>query len=242
MNEQKIEEIYNMIVEYYNKFLKVQNVKLPNLKIKGKYTKDALTLIYLAQDYPNTKTISKSELTRFIQQYYPDVNDVQQARHLGAQKGWYIGSGTRNDNISTLNPGDYKLISLEVAYPGFTGQKRIENVTGDFWEDLKRAYNYRCATCGSKEGEPNYNWPETITKLQKGHMDPNKPLEEGNIIPQCEKCNRADRNYWVYDSKGRVVKIANAKVIDNCSLDIQKQIYERLAKKFKTKNKKSDQD
>ena len=40
-------------------------------------------------------------------------------------------------------------------------------------------------------------------------MDPSKPLEPGNIIPQCEKCNRADRNYWIYDEKGRVVGIAN---------------------------------
>ena len=60
------------------------------LKKKGKYTKDALTLVYLAQGYPDTKVISKKELTEFIQKFYPDVLDVQQARHLGAQKGWFI--------------------------------------------------------------------------------------------------------------------------------------------------------
>ena len=61
---------------------------------------------------------------------------------------------------------------------------------------------------------------------------PKGALEEGNIIPQCEKCNRADRNYWIYNEKGRVVKIANPKVIDNCSIKIQKEIYARLYKKF----------
>ena len=233
MDKKLIEETYSLILKYYNQYLKKENVKMPNLKSGDKYTKDALTLVYLAQNYPNTNVVTKSELTRFIQQYYPDVNDVQQARHLGAQKGWYIISGTRNDNITNINPGEYKLMTLETSYPGFTGQKRVENISGYYWEDLKIAYDYRCATCGSKEGEPNYNWPETITKLQKGHMDPNKPLEEGNIIPQCEKCNRADRNYWIYDAKGRVIKIANAKVIDNCSIEIQKQIYARLYKKFK---------
>jgi len=62
-------------------------------------------------------------------------------------------------------------------------------------------------------------------------------LEEGNIIPQCEKCNRADRNYWIYDKKGRVVAIANEKVIDKCSKEIQLKIYERLKKKFEKTNK-----
>ena len=109
-------------------------------------------------------------------------------------------------------------------------------LSGDYWEDLKRAYGYRCATCGSKEGEPNFNWPETLTKLQKGHMNPNKPLIEGNIIPQCEKCNRADRNYWEYDAKGRVIKVANPKVIDSCSNEIQWAIYKRLYKKFNGQN------
>lgn len=236
MTDAEIVKQYDLIFNYFNKFLKDCNVKLPNLKINEKFTKDALTLVYLSQGYPNTKIVSKSELTRFIQNYYPDVNDVQQARHLGAQKGWYIISGTRNDNFSDIMPGQYKLITLESSYPGFTGQKRMEKISGDYWENLKASYDYRCATCGSKEGEPNYNWPETITKLQKGHMNPNLPLEEGNIIPQCEKCNRADRNYWIYDTKGRVVKIANAKVVDNCSDDIKIEIYKRLYKLFKGNN------
>ena len=236
MTEDKIVSQYELIKSYYDKYLKTKNVKLPNLMIGNKYTKDALTLVFLSQNYPNTKAITKSSLTRFIQRFYPDVNDVQQARHLGAQKGWYIVSGTRNDDISDIKPGEYKLVSLEEAYPGFTGEKRIEMLSGDYWEDLKRAYGYRCATCGSKEGEPNFNWPETLTKLQKGHMNPNKPLIEGNIIPQCEKCNRADKNYWEYDSKGRVIKIANPKVIDSCSNEIQWAIYKRLYKKFNGQN------
>lgn len=232
MNDNKIKSQYKIIEEYYIKYLKLQNVKLPNLKSGNKYTKDALTLIYLSQGYPNTKTVTKSELTRFIQKFYPDVNDVQQARHLAAQKGWFIASGTRNDNIINIKPGEYKLISLEKPYPGFNGQKRIESFTGDYWENLKKSYDFRCATCGSKEGQPNYNWPETITKLQKGHMDPNRPLEEGNIIPQCQKCNQADRNCWIYDSKGRVIKIANPKIIDRCSIEMQRTIYKRLYNKF----------
>jgi len=82
-----------MICEYYEKYLKQYGVKLPKLTdTQGNYTKDALVLVYLAQDYPKIKKASKGDLTQFIRQYYPDVVDVQQARHLGAQIG-----GTQNE-------------------------------------------------------------------------------------------------------------------------------------------------
>ena len=230
MTDKEIQAIYDSIKRYHEKYLAFHGVILPKLQNgKKEYTKDALTLVLLAQNYPNTRVVSKNELTNFIKEFYPDVLDVQQARHLGAQKGWYILSGTRNDNASiNLNAGDYKLKTLEEPYPGFTAARREEPVDGDYWESLKREYEYRCACCGSKEGEPHRYWKNTTTKLQKGHMDPSKPLEPGNIIPQCEKCNRPDRNYWVYDAKGRVIRIANAKIVDQCSKKLQQEIYDRL--------------
>ncbi len=39
-------------------------------------------------------------------------------------------------------------------------------------------------------------------------MNPALKLEEGNIIPQCQICNRADKNRWIYDKTGRVIEIA----------------------------------
>lgn len=195
MNDELINETYKYISEMHSRYLKNHGVILPNLKKGNQYTKDALALVYLAQGYPNTKIVSKKELTEFIQEYYPDVLDVQQARHLGAQKGWYILSGTRKDTASeAIKPGEYKLASLEKCYPGFSAERRFETVGEDYWEDLKKKYDYRCACCGSREGEPHRYWKSTITTLQKGHKDPHKPLEPGNIIPQCEKCNRPDRN------------------------------------------------
>ena len=233
MKNEEIVAIYNNVQEYHNKFLKKKGVVLPKLKRGDDFTKDALVLVFLARNYPNTSVVTKNELTQFIRQYYKDTNDVQQARHLAAQKGWYIISGTRGDNNSLeLNSGEYKLISLEESYPDFTKERREYKEDGDYFESLKKQYGYCCATCGSEEGKPHKHWKNTITVLQRGHMNPLKPLEEGNIIPQCDKCNRADRNYWVYDRKGRVIAIANEKVIDKCSLSIQKKIYERLKTKF----------
>lgn len=235
LSDDKIKEIYERIRMYHDKYLKQYGVKLPKLTDnKGNYTKDALVLVYLAQDYPETKSVSKSELTQFIRIYYPDTADVQQARHLAAQKGWFIASGTRGNRHTKLNYGEYKLLSLEEPYPGFVGQKREEVDVN--WEKIKERYGNRCATCGSEEGKPNIHWPYSITQLQKSHKNPKKPLMTGNIIPQCQFCNRAYKNYWIFDDKGRVRKLANPSVILKSPEDVQWEVYKILYEKFKGKN------
>jgi len=230
ISDKKIKRIYKTICDYYNKHLQQHGVKLPRLTGTKGYTKDALILTYLSQGYPKTRAISKGELTQFIRQYYPDTNDVQQARHLGAQKGWFIASGGRDNKDVVLQRGEYQLVSLEKPYPGFHGH-RVERTVD--WERLKANYGHRCVTCGSREGEPNIHWPNTITKLQQSHMDPNKPLVAGNIIPQCQKCNRADRNNWVYDERGRVIKLANPNIIKRSDREIRWKVYRILYEEFK---------
>ena len=230
LNKQEIKKAYELLSNYYEKFLKDYGVQLPKLKnAKGKYTKDALALIFLSQNYPKTKKVTKTELTQFIRQYYPDVNDVQQARHLGAQKGWYILAAGRDNVVAKVKQGEYFLYSLEEPYPQHHGH-RISD-TKD-WEQIKKEYNYRCATCGSKENKPNLHWPVTITKLQKSHMNPLKPLKMGNIIPQCQKCNRGDKNRWVYDERGRVIKLAKPGIIRGCDEKIKWSVYRILYNEF----------
>lgn len=193
-------------------------------------------MVYLAHGYPKTRKVSKRELTQFVRVFYPDVNDVQQARHLGAQGGWWIAAGGRDNMVLELKRGFYKLHTLEKPYPGFKKERRI--ATPKNWERIKAKYNYRCATCGSKEREPHFHWPGTKTKLQKAHKDPRKPLKAGNIIPQCQKCNRADRNRWVYDDKGRVIKLADPLFVKNFDKDVREKIYKILYKEFKGKKPK----
>lgn len=233
VSDSKLMECYSELKEYYEKYLKEYGVKFPNLKIGDTYTKDALVLIYLYLNFQ--KPVSKEDLTNFLGQYGERPNDVQQARHLGQQKGWYIISGQRHDQECeeyNVKPGEYALISVEKYYPKFTNLKRISNLTGDEWEELKKEYNYRCATCGSVEGEPNLHYPNITTQLQKGHKDPNKPLELGNIIPQCDSCNRQDRNNFVYNDKGRVIKIANPHFVFRSDKNVQKAIYDLLKKDY----------
>ncbi|MDY6787420.1 MAG: hypothetical protein SVK54_04775 [candidate division WOR-3 bacterium] len=114
MNDNKILEIYKKLEDYYRKYLKKYNVKLSKLKTKNNYTKNALCLIYLARDYPNTHIVSKKELTEFIREFYPNTNDVQQGRHLAAQQGWFIESGQRGDIDTKLKSGEYRLITLKM--------------------------------------------------------------------------------------------------------------------------------
>ena len=233
LSDDEIQGTYDLLKEYHEKYLEKHGVKLPTLKQRDRYTKSALVLVYLAIGYPETKVIHKVELTEFIRLYYPQTPDVQDARHLAAQKGWFIASGGRDNRDVALERGEYKLITLKKPYPNFHGH-RIEQ-TAD-WEELKKRYRYKCATCGSIEGKPNIHWPNTITRLQKGHMDPNKELVSGNIIPQCEKCNRADRNYWVYDERGRVIKLANPIVIKKSDERVRWTVYKLLYQEFEGRN------
>ncbi len=233
LSDDEIKNTYEMIRSYYDNYLKPYGVKLPKLTGSAGYIKDALTLVYLAQGYPHTRNVSKSELTEFIRGFYPGVNDVQQARHLGEQKGWFIAAGGRDNRDVTLSRGEYQLVTLEKPYPAFHGHK-VE-ATAD-WESLKAEYGYRCVTCGSEEGNPNIHYPNTITKLQKSHKDPHKPLALGNIIPQCQKCNRADRNNWVYNETGRIIKLANPIVIKRSDKEIRWKVYRLLYEEFKGRN------
>lgn len=231
MTKKEIEKTYKLIKAYHEKYLKTHGVHLPNLKRGDTYTKDALVLVYLAKDYPKTTKVTKAELTKFLKRYGGSI-DVQQARHLAAQEGWYVLSGKRGDADSELKTGEYRLKTLEEPYPGFNAEKRKSTLTENEWEELKKNYGYRCACCGSKEGEKHLLWTNTITELQKGHMDPSKPLKKGNVIPQCSKCNQPDLNNWVYDKKGRVIKIANPNVVKNSSEQVQREIYEILKKRY----------
>lgn len=218
LSDEEIERLYNEVIKpKWEQHLKDKGVVLPNLRKRdGRFTKDALVLVYLAQGYPKTRWVTKAELTEFVRKFYPETPDVQAGRHLGMQSGFFIVS-TRRGNATEEVPGElkglgaYKLVSLEEPHPSWRPKHR--QVAALVFEEIKRRYGYRCATCGSKEGEENWRYQGVITKLQMGHMNPHKPLTPGNVIPQCDQCNRADRGKWVYDDRGRVIGVAEARVV-----------------------------
>ena len=143
---------------------------MPKLYSNGNYTLNSLVLIYL---YTNIgKIVSKQELTDYLRTMGFYINDVQQARHLAQQAGWYILSGTRGDyecKCLGIKSGEYMLKTIKKPYPSYKKLKRTSSLTADSWKELKKIYGNRCATCGSKEGKPNYLYPASITTLQQGH-------------------------------------------------------------------------
>ncbi len=226
---EQIEQYYKEISYSWDKYLKQYGVKLPGLKLKNEYSKNSLVLIYLYSKIG--QKVSKQELTEFLKSMGCDSNDVQQARHLAQQSGWYILSGTRKDyecQKYNINAGEYLLKNINEPYPSFKILKRTETLNANTWEELKNIYNNRCATCGSKEGESNFLYPASITQLQQGHKDPSKPLTIDNTIPQCPFCNRASRNYFVFDNKGRVEKIYDPHFILRSDKEIQEMMLKLL--------------
>lgn len=229
ISDAELTKFYNEIKMNWEKYLKKSSVRMPNLSSGGKYTINSLVLIYLYSKLG--KIVSKQELTEFLKSMGIESNDVQQARHLAQQSGWYILSGTRGDiecKEYGIAPGEYLLKTIKEAYPSYKQLKRTESLNAASWEELKLMYNYRCATCGSKEGEKNFLYPASNTILQQGHKDPSKSLTIDNTIPQCPFCNRASRNYFVFDNKGRVEKINNPQFVLKSTKEIRKEMLKLL--------------
>lgn len=53
-------------------------------------------------------------------------------------------------------------------------------------------------------------------------------LSIDNTIPQCDFCNRASRDYFVFDNKGRVEKINDPKFVLRSSKEIQEKMLKLL--------------
>lgn len=127
--------------------------------------------------------------------------DSQHLRHIRREKGIRIAKHGRNE---------YHLEDLRLGKAFSNRHKGVEAAT---FAEIKAAYGYRCATCGAKEGElhhlPQYRESKEPVILHQGHMNPHEPLEAGNIIPQCQFCNRAYRNWVVFDRNGRVVGVSD---------------------------------
>ena len=209
LSKKEIPKIYERVQSQHEAHLEKLGVKLPKLyktKDEKEFNIDAIVLCALAK-YQG-RGVSKSTLTKIVRVFYPETNDVQQARHLGRQQGWNIASARRGDSRVTLAAGEYCLVNLIEPYPEFNGINGPRSARGgDNFEELKSKFDSRCATCGSLEGDANFLNSAIKTKLQPGHMDPNFPLSIENMIPQCAECNRAYIDKFIFDGNGRVSDI-----------------------------------
>ena len=196
-------------------------------------TSGTLQLVFLSKHL--CCLVHKDLISRFVMTYIPDAGLDQQVRHLGSQKYWYIlNRGARIPNSDEKVPSGYHyLFTLNSPNPKAIEErlKRAGRLAAHSFEELKMVFDYRCASCGLKEGTtiPRSN---QVVVLQQGHMDPSKPLTLDNTIPQCQFCNQPAKNNFIYDENGRVKAVYNPSFILESPLNVQKSIYELLREKL----------
>ncbi|UEC01941.1 HNH endonuclease signature motif containing protein [Burkholderia vietnamiensis] len=224
--EADVQHYYGLLVVEHQKHLATHGVKLPPLldERTEKYNNRALQLVYLRIHL--RELVSREDITEFVRLFNPDVSGDQQPRHL-AYDGWDVRLAGKAKETFDGNPvpnGFNVLASTEAPKPTFlkTNLKRLGKVKASDWVSLQAAYDHKCATCG----EPNEG------KLEKGHMHPGKPLEMGNIIPMCGKCNNWAGNRLVFDENGRVIALATPDLVSASDDQVQHEIYRMLDARF----------
>jgi len=229
----EVEKVYDLISDLHNKNLKQKGIKLPSLTdSKGNLRHGALQIVYLFCNMK--KVVHKDEVQKWVREnFISNVGDTQ-IRHLGSQQGFnfYKGGEKLPNGVIVGNgkrDGTGVLWDLENVAPHWKNHRRNVVVNGS-WEEIKKAYDYCCVTCGSKEGSPNFKNKSAITKLQKGHMNAEKgsDMSTGNLIPQCLECNQSYRDKVNFDAMGIVVSLASTELVRKSSKEIRRKILEEL--------------
>jgi hypothetical protein len=151
---------------------------------------------------------TKAELLAFLRRMRCATVDPQ-PRHLGMQCGLnFLVQGCYHPHARrALRRGEYCLLDLVNAHPSAATMHRAGG-TGtsalDF-DELKRVYDARCACCGSRQGERHLKNAHLVTRLDRGHCDPRKPLTHANCVPMCTMCNMVYKDRAVINKRGFVV-------------------------------------
>ncbi len=225
MTQAEIDETYGTLAAEHNEYLAKYGVKMP-----PKNTTKALWLIYLRK-YKGMM-VHKDTISTFVSSVLPNAGKDQQVRHLAAD-GWNVlNRGDEIPDTEEVVPAGYHLLltthSPKPTYL-FKEYKRAGRISAKNFEQLKAVYDNRCATCGSKQGSPNFLEPDKKTTLQQGHMDPFKPLNLENAIPQCQVCNQVYQDDYVFDEKGRTISVASANPILKAHESVKQQILDALS-------------
>ena len=227
LTEEEIKKCGEEIEKNYEIYLKPLGIKQIS---KG--TNKYYQLIYLTHFLGFL--VHKNVITAFVKEHNPSAGDDQQVRHLGTQNGYNVYNKGEEILGERVPSGFHCLLNLTEAKPSWIikNKARSKILNENTFEAVKDKFDYCCATCGAKEGEI-HRYTQKIVKLQQGHMDPNKPLEIGNIIPQCEYCNQnIYKNDFVFTEEGRPKKINNPKYILKSDEEVQKEMYLLLKSKF----------
>lgn len=174
---------------------------------RGGYTVGALMLVFFATRVGRIAT--KDELVAYLRKHRCRTHDPQ-PRHMGMQLGLnFLVAGCWHPKLQrVLRRGEYCLLDLVRTHPsratGINHRARGGLGAGEF-DSLKSAYGNRCACCGSAEGQPHLKNALLVTSLERGHLDPRRPLTCHNCIPICRMCNMVYKDHAVLSRRGFVV-------------------------------------
>ena len=208
MRRDEIERVHDDVKKSIRK-KNLRGVKIPELYAKDekkKYTIGGLMLVFFAARMGQIAT--KEELIQFLRLHRCASNDPQ-PRHMGMQMGLnFLVNGCFHPKLQReLRRGEYCLLDLRKAHPARDMMHRAKGIGGDFsFDAMKRSYDMRCACCGSRENEKHFKNALLVTRLERGHCDPSRPLSASNCIPMCNMCNMVYKNNAVLNARGFVVQ------------------------------------
>lgn len=193
---------WRAVRDVHAQHLQVHDVKLPR--------EDSFKWVWLAVLYHHRdEFVHKDDVSAHVRRVFPDAAADQQVRHL-KRDGWNIESDRKGGHrLDPYNPS-----------PAFRNDqaRRRGRLAASSFDDLKKVYGSKCATCGAVEGRPDTRYGDEDVKLQQGHRDPEKPADDrDNVIPQCQFCNRSYRGDFTFDDKGRVHAVASIEPVRRAS-------------------------
>lgn len=201
-------------------------VALPPLQKKsGEYVNAALQLVYL---YTHLGQLChRDHISAYVRLFAPEASGDQQPRQL-KYKGWDVRLGGKSGdkyNRERVPNGYNVLVSVDHASKVFlqNGLKRAGRLSAKNWKELLLAYGNRCAMC---------NRPNDL--LEKGHMDPAKGDELGNLLPMCGTCNNWAGDRVVVGEDGRVKALASATLVLESPDTVQRDIFLKLKRRFRS--------
>lgn len=234
VRKRSLNDSFKKIEADWEKHLKESGVRLP--------AKDTAKWYQLAVlKHFQGRAVHKDEIARLISKLAGGAATDQQVRHLKTQSGWFIlnrGDFFKVEDNEMFNPeGCHVLITTEEPLPDSTLKRRETVSTGD-WESILREYNHTCASCGTRVGERHRFDPSfKVEILEKGHMNPAKMLEAGNIIPQCRWCNKTARGDFTFDEQGRPRAVASVGPVCRADDKVVRKIESWINNRQKEKTK-----
>ena len=211
-NHSELEAAWTEVCNIHKEYLEPHEVRLP--------VKTSIKWVWLATLWHyRDQFVHKDIVSLAVRTVFPEAAADQQVRHL-KRDGWFIEpDGKGGHRLDPYKPS--------TEYANELARRRVRIGASSF-DELKRAFGSRCATCGARESQPDPRYGDDLVKLQQGHQDPDKPIENENVIPQCQFCNRAYKNDFTFDDKGRVRAVASVAPVRRASAKVRQRIKDWL--------------